>query len=178
MRFILESTLFFVGVLFQYEAFAAVTALGLFLVNAARLLGWHTAGIWRKPLLWILYLAMCFICLGFLLHAVAHFGGMGMLKLVTIHAFAYGGIGLMTLGMMARVTLGHTGRNVHAPPSLTGAVFGVLLAGAVVRVFPPLFAAQYYPVWVGLSQTLWAVAFAGFLYLFLPMLLSKNKNTS
>jgi uncharacterized protein involved in response to NO len=76
----------------------------------------------------------------------------------------------MTLGMMARVTLGHTGRNVLDPPALLFPMFAVLLAGAIVRVLVPLAVPSHDGVWIGLSQGLWVVSFALFLYVFSPML--------
>ncbi len=45
---------------------------------------------------------------------------------VWIHAFAYGGIALMTVGMMTRVSLGHTGRDVSEPPAILPVIFLLL----------------------------------------------------
>ncbi|MFO7602259.1 MAG: NnrS family protein, partial [Gammaproteobacteria bacterium] len=89
---------------------------------------------------------------------------------IPLHAFAVGGIGVMTLGMMSRVALGHTGRNVFAPPPLLGVSFVLLLAAGIARVLLPLLAPGQYLLWVGLSQTLWVLAFALFMVVFLPIL--------
>ncbi len=90
----------------------ALTALGLLIANSARLVGWHTKGIWQKPLLWSLFIAFIWINLGFLLLAVNVF--LNLPNIVVLHAFSVGGIGLMILSMIARVILGHTGE--HIPP--------------------------------------------------------------
>lgn len=58
--------------------------------------------------------------------------------LTAVHAFTYGGIGMITLGMMARLSLGHTGRNVFDPPKILGPLFACLFAGAIVRVVAPM----------------------------------------
>jgi uncharacterized protein involved in response to NO len=56
--------------LFIVELFIADKSLvpwlagALFAVNAVRLAGWHTPGIWKKPLLWSLYVAYAFIVAG------------------------------------------------------------------------------------------------------------------
>ncbi len=147
----------------------ALLALAMFVLHGWRLLGWHHPGIWKKTLLWTLYLGYWWIVLGFLLKAVAIFAGIS--PFLAIHAFAYGGIGLITIGMMARVTLGHTGRNVFSPPAVLLPIFALLAAGAVVRVLLPLLAGARYDLWVGLSQLLWAAAFAGMVVLYLPMLI-------
>ncbi len=147
----------------------AALAAVLFLLHAWRLKGWYHPGIWNKTLLWTLYLGYLWIVLGFLLKAVSIVAGVS--PYLAIHAFAYGGIGLVTIGMMARVTLGHTGRNVFSPPAILLPIFLLLAAGAVVRVILPLLLAGQYDLWIGLSQLLWAAAFLGMALLYLPMLI-------
>jgi uncharacterized protein involved in response to NO len=72
--------------------------------------------------------------------------------------------------MMSRVSLGHTGRNVFDPPAILFWSFTVLLVGVIVRVIFPLFAMDLYIYWIGLSQVLWIIAFAIFVYVYAPML--------
>lgn len=143
-------------------------AAALFAVNLVRLAGWYTPCIWRKPLLWSLYLAYAFIVLGFLLLASSGFGYSS--RFVAIHSLTYGGIGLVTLSMMMRVSLGHTGRNVHQPP---GAAFWcplLLVVGAVFRVLLPLADMHHYIVWIAVSQAAWILAFAWLAVALTPML--------
>jgi uncharacterized protein involved in response to NO len=90
--------------------------------------------------------------------------------MLALHAFSAGGIGMMTLGMMARVALGHTGRNVFDPPPMLRWLFLALLASAVLRVLLPLVLPTHYGLWVGLAQGLWIAAFAGFSLIYAPML--------
>ncbi|MCH7997269.1 MAG: NnrS family protein, partial [Chloroflexi bacterium] len=88
-------------------------ALLLTILNIKRLATWYIKGIWRKPLLWTLFLAYSFIVLGFALYALLYFGWFNIF--IPIHAVAVGGIGLLTLSMMARVSLGHSGRPLGVP---------------------------------------------------------------
>ena len=140
----------------------------LCVLHGIRLAGWYAAGIWRQPLLWVLYLAYAAIVIGFALKAVVTLFAIS--PLLPLHAFTTGGIGLFTLGMMARVTLGHTGRNILEPPAAVAWMFGVLVAGSVIRVALPLFDSDRYVLWMGLSQVAWMMAFSVFLWVFLPML--------
>lgn len=149
-------------------ALAAGLAAALFVVHAVRLFDWHTPGIWKKPLLWILYLGYGAAVLGFPLKVLAAFGLVS--PYLPVHAFAAGGIGLMTIGMMARVSLGHTGRSVQAPPAALAGVFALMVAAFVVRVLLAALWPQAYAVWIGLAQLLWVAGFAGFLVLYAPML--------
>ena len=169
----LSSLLFFLAftvieVFFDKPALSASLALILFTVNARRLIGWYTPGIWHKSLLWSLYLAFWFITVGFALFAASYV--MGINKYLAIHAFAFGGVGAMTLAMMSRVALGHSGRGIQNPPAIMAYAFAALLFGGVVRVMFPLISAEHYTLWVGISQLLWIIAFSIFCVVYLPIL--------
>ena len=146
----------------------AVLAGLLCVLYSIRLVDWHTPGIWRMPLLWVLYLAYVTIVFGFALKVAVYLFGLS--PFLPLHAFTYGGIGLFTLGMMARVTLGHTGRNILEPPATVSWMFGLVLVGSIVRVVLPLLDAARFTFWMGLSQVLWILAFSLFLVTFLRML--------
>jgi uncharacterized protein involved in response to NO len=148
--------------------YAAITAAALAILHAWRLLGWYTHGIWKKPLLWSLYLGYAWLVVGFILKALSYWGTVN--PMLAIHAFVYGGIGMLTLGMMARVALGHTGRDVFNPPRVLSVLFLLLLAGAVARVLMPLLTPGSYAMWIMVSQLLWMAAFAGFVLVYAPML--------
>ncbi|HHJ14064.1 MAG TPA: NnrS family protein [Gammaproteobacteria bacterium] len=135
----------------------AVLSLLLLALHGLRLAGWYTAGIWRRPLLWSLYLAYVAIVAGFGLKAAVT--GFGISPYLALHAFAVGGIGLMTAGMMARVALGHTGRDIGRPPAPIALVFGLLLAAGLFRVLLPLLDLSHYRLWVEWAQGLWVLAF-------------------
>lgn len=160
---------FIVEVFVGNHYLSALLSAGLFIMTSIRLIGWHTPGIWKKPLLWSLFVAFLFIDLGFLLIALSPW--IDLPRIRVIHAFSFGGIGVMTLSMMARVTLGHTGRNIQSPPEAITWAFLALIIGAVVRVMLPLIAADYYLVWIAISQVLWISAFLIFVVVYAPMLI-------
>lgn len=137
-------------------------------LHTVRLQGWYHPAIWQKPLLWVLYLAYGWLIAGFALKCLSVV--MGISPFLAIHAFAYGGIATITVGMMARVTLGHTGRNVAEPPPWVSVVFGLLLLGAVVRVVAVGLVPALSAVWILAAQGIWVVAFALFVWLYAPML--------
>lgn len=147
---------------------AAVLALVQVPLHVFRLLGWHHPQLWQKPLLWVLYLAYGWIIAGFILKFLAL--ATGISPWLAVHAFAYGGIGMMTAGMMARVSLGHTGRNVFTPPPILLVVFMLLFAGSWIRVLNVWMIPELAAVWILASQILWVVAFAVFVWHYLPML--------
>jgi uncharacterized protein involved in response to NO len=107
--------------------------------------------------LWVLFLGYGGAISGFLLKALTPV--VPLSPYLAVHAFAVGGIGLMTVGMMARVALGHTGRSIQEPPRVLAPIFFLLAGAFVVRVLLPMFDAAHYVLWVGVSQALWLAAF-------------------
>ena len=149
-----------------------ISAAALFIIYSFRLFGWYTPGIWKKPLLWSLYISMVFINAGFLLLALGSFFEIS--KFIAVHSLAYGGVGVVTLGMMARVALGHTGRNINEPPGIVKYSLVAMVIGAVVRVFFPIVLPDQYLIWVFVSQGLWILAFILFLLVSAPMLIRRR----
>jgi len=137
-----------------------------------RLGGWYLAALWRVPMLWILYLGYAWLPLGLFLYAYADFTA-GSLS-PALHAFTAGTIGMLTLGMMSRVSLGHTGRDIAASPALVTAFVFVSL-GALLRVLGPLwlmrlFAMPYVAV-ITSAGLLWAAGFLLFFIVYVPFLM-------
>lgn len=160
---------FFVAVLGALPAIVgAASAAALALVVARRLLAWHTVGLWQRPLLWGLYLAVVAIAVGFLLHALAwHWP---VLAGPALHAFAVGGVGLATLSMMARVALGHSGRDIRRPPAAVGVMLALLVTAVLLRVAGVAIVPGRYLDFVSASQIAWCSAFALFLFAYTPIL--------
>jgi uncharacterized protein involved in response to NO len=147
-------------------AVAGATAVAV----VARAATWGARHTARHPLLWILHGGHLWVAIGLALRAVAPWmpalGGT-----VALHALTVGGIGGLTLGMMTRVTLGHTGRPLRVPPIVARA-FAAMLAAALVRVAGPLLGpAAWLPSMIA-SGGLFAAAFAIYLVTYVPMLLA------
>lgn len=159
-----------VDVFFYMPNVVAVICLLLAIIHTIRLSGWHTPGVWKKPLLWILFIGYAFIICGFLLKLSAVWGHVPDDS--ALHAFTAGGIGIFTLGMMARVSWGHTGRSIAETPSGLFLVFIPVSLGAVIRTVFPIFSPEQYVIWIGLSQILWMLAFGMYLVFYFKVLVS------
>lgn len=144
-------------------------AFSLLILHGIRLYGWYTPGIWKKPLLWSLYLGYVWIVFGFLLKCLSIVSSVS--PFLALHSFTFGGIGMVTIGMMARVALGHTGNNVFDPPAVLKPMFFLLAIGAIARVILPLLLPSYYMIWVGFSQIAWIGAFGLFFVVYFPILI-------
>ncbi len=149
------------------HALPALLAAAAAVVHAVRLAGWHDQRLWGVPLLWVLHLGYGWIVVGFALDAFAAAGLVS--PFLALHAYATGGIGVLTLGMMSRVSLGHTGRILEAPKIMAW-VFAVINLSAAVRVFGPLLLPAQTPMLHQLGGGLWMAAFAAFAAVYAPML--------
>lgn len=160
--------LWIADVFWQNEVVSSILAGLLFAIHSIRLIGWHAKGIWTRPLLWVLYIGYCGVTFGFLLKALTPI--LSLSPFLWLHAFAVGGIGIMTIGMMARISLGHTGRNVQNPPKLLTPVFLLLVAAFVARIIFPLVDIAHYSWWIGIAQATWVVAYGLFVVAYTPIL--------
>jgi len=144
-------------------SFAALAACA----NGIRLAGWYSQRYWNVPLLWVLHLGYSWIVVGFFLKAGV---GLGLVPpQFTIHAFTVGAIGVLTIGMMARVSLGHTGRPLNIGTAMTVA-FGLLNLAALARGLLPIFFPLWFPQLIIASGALWIAAFVIFVIIYSPIL--------
>ena len=138
--------------------------------NGARLWGWGGSRALGRPILAVLHVGFACTCAALGLRAYAVLTS-AMLESTATHLLTVGGIGLMTLGMMARVALGHTGRPLVLPRSIVVAIVAIG-ASALVRVLGPLLLPAHYPSVLLVSGGLWTLAFALFLAHYTPILIA------
>ncbi|KQT42676.1 MULTISPECIES: NnrS family protein [unclassified Methylophilus] len=153
------------------DAALANLVLGLTIgfISSMRLSCWHTPGIWRVPLLWSFYCGLWLINAGFFLYA-ASFITSSVSMILAIHCWAIGGIGVITLAMMARVSLGHTGRNIHQPPASVFWIFGLCIVATLFRVLMPLVLPEAYRISLMLAAGCWIASFSWFCIVYWPIL--------
>lgn len=141
------------------------------ITNCYQLYRWWNKAILQAPLLWILHIGFFFTTIGTLVLAYAYSIDLKYLSLST-HLIATGGIGSLTIGMMARTALGHTGRAMVLPRFMKTA-FLLILASVVVRVIATLINHNI-PLLIT-SALLFSGAFIIYLYCYLPILLTPSK---
>lgn len=134
--------------------------------HALRLWRWYDHGLWRVPLLWSLHLAYGWLVLACLGMALWHFG-VALNPSLAVHCLTIGAMAGLILAMIARVSLGHTGRALQPPAGMTLAFFLLNLAG-VSRVLLVLWL-PLGGLW--LAGVCWVLAFALYAWRYAPMLL-------
>ena len=117
----------------------------------------------------ILHIAYAFLPLGFLLL------GLGTVTpsiptTAGIHAWTVGAIGLMTVAVMTRATLGHTGQSLKADLA-TQAIYGLIFLSAVLRITAAFFSSL---VLIEAAAVCWLLGFALFVIAFGPILVLRK----
>jgi uncharacterized protein involved in response to NO len=141
-------------------------------LHSLRVAGWFHWRIWTKPLIWVLHAGYYFLIVGVLLTGISAYYPEA--RVPGLHAMLAGGLGLITLGMMARVTIGHTGRDTQQPNRLISLVFIFIVVAALIRVFLPLVDSSLYLSSLKLSGVLWSLGFLLFLALYLQALVTRR----
>jgi uncharacterized protein involved in response to NO len=140
------------------------------LANGCRALRWRPWITTGAPLVWSLHLAYWFIVLGFALLAL-HYAGLGLSASTALHALTAGAMGSLILAMIARVSLGHTGRPL-TPASIMRYAFLLVAAAGVTRILagthPELLTNRGYMV----SAILWVTAYSSFVFVYSSILTS------
>lgn len=130
----------------------------------ARLAFWRSGFTLGQPILWALHLSFALIGLGLVLTGLAGFG-LGS-PVGALHVLAIGGVGGMTLAVMSRASLGHSGRPLVAPAPVALA-YGLLPLAALLRWAAAAFAAVALPATLA-AGVVWSAVFLLYLVALWP----------
>ena len=126
----------------------------------ARLLRWRGERTGREPLVFILHVGY-----GWLAAALLALGGSVLAPQMVdagaaLHTLTAGAIGVMTVGVMTRASLGHTGRKLAADGG-TVTIYALINLGAALRIATPALPIDYVHG-VALAGALWSAGFIVF----------------
>ena len=163
-------------VLWTWQPIGQLIASALFIagvLNSVRLARWAGDRTCRDRLVLILHIGYAFVPLGFLLASAAALdiiaSGAG------VHAWTVGAAGIMTLAVMTRASLGHTGNALIASP-MTQAIYATVVIASLARI-----CASLEPGWsdvlLHVTAFAWCAAFFGFALSFGPMLIGGRRGT-
>lgn len=144
----------------------AVIAFTAALFAFARLAFWRGWLVRDEPLLWILHLGILWVVAGFVFRGLTALDQVA--ATVWLHALGPGAMGTMIIGVMTRVALGHTGRELRLRSGVQSCYWLVLAAG-LTRVLAGLeLIGWHLGLW--LSAVCWVLAFLRFVYFYWPIL--------
>ncbi|WP_193368739.1 NnrS family protein [Pelagibius marinus] len=142
-------------------------------LNAMRLARWQGLRSLPEPLLWSLHLGFLWVPLGLMLLALGIVVPEVPATTAGLHALTAGAIGAMTLAVMTRASLGHSGRALTAD-SWTTMVYLLVNGAAALRVVASLALEAYMPL-LHASGALWTAAFGLFVLRYAPLYLSGHR---
>ena len=138
-------------------------------LQSGRLARWAGDRALADRLVLVLHVGYAFVPLGFLLLGIAALTG-DVPPSAGIHAWMAGAVGLMTLAVMTRATLGHTGQKLEAGPA-TQAIYACVLIGALLRVIAAVSGSL--PL-IEIGGILWIAGFAGYALVYAPLLVMRK----
>jgi uncharacterized protein involved in response to NO len=138
------------------------------ILHIARLRRWAGLRTLSNPLLLVLHVFYAFIPTGFLTLAVGMWFDLPQVNVAALHVFGIGAVGGMTIAVMVRASLGHTGRTLASSGvlNLAMAMVGISMALRVTGAIWP----EYDWAITG-SALAWIVAFGLFAFKIGPWLL-------
>ncbi|MDV2856852.1 NnrS family protein [Oceanimonas sp. CAM02] len=157
----LPRTSLFNGLLTLVLVIAAVT-------HFVRLSRWNNKLTKDIPLLWVLHIGYLFVPLGLLAMAAAILNW-GITVSLASHWLTAGAMGTVILGMIARVSLGHSGRPLELKKPMVIAFMLVIIAG-LVRALLPMLAPGLTRMAYDVSALAWVMAFGLFCRIYWPIL--------
>jgi len=153
----------------RFSMLTAWVALAAGVFNLMRLSGWDSLETRKTPLLWVLHLGYLWIGVGFLLIFLSDVLGL-LPRSVAIHAFTAGAMGTFILGMMSRVSLGHSGRPLKLAKGFVVAYILVTLS-AITRVTLGFFP-EIYTDGILFAGILWVSSFLWFIFYYAKILVT------
>ncbi|MEX0350820.1 MAG: NnrS family protein [Paracoccaceae bacterium] len=141
-------------------------ALVLGFVQVLRMARWRAGWALRQPILIALHLGLAMLALGLIFWALAGLGYGN--EIAALHILGIGCVGGMTLAVMSRAALGHSGRALEAPRPMAVA-YGLMAVAALSRWIGAGLDAGF-PAAMLLSDGLWVIAFALYLIAMWPAL--------
>lgn len=144
------------------------------LMHVLRMQGWGTNKTLARPILWVLHLSYLFLPVGLGLYAARYLGA-PVPRWVPVHVLAVGTLGLITLGMMTRVSLGHTGRKLVVNKA-TAMAYGLLIAALAFRIGGAFYGLLSWRIAMILAVFLWIGAFLIFLVFYAPVLIAPRRD--
>lgn len=136
------------------------------ILQLLRVAGWRPDYAKSQPIIWALHVSLAFIGAGYLLTALA-LAGFGS-AIGALHVTAIAGVGGITLAVMSRATLGHSGRPLHAPMPLALA-YGLIPGAAVLRYVAATAPGEWYFPLVLSSGLFWLLAFGFYSFSLWPV---------
>lgn len=148
---------------------AALFSLFAGIINLIQVYRWWHAAILKEPMLWILFIGYFFTALGLITIGIAYW--LPAYLSLGVHLIGVGGIGTLTLGMMARTALGHTGHPIYPAPKPISLAFWLMITSTLIRIAAAFLNGTAYLHSIRTSALLFALALLLYAWRYIPWLI-------
>lgn len=161
---------------FELTAFNLLADVPLLIIFVRELYKWKLPITKVVPIMWVLYVSLYWIPIGFFLsiiESVAYIANTGLVyEKSVIHIFALGYFVTILVGFGTRVVLGHSGRTPTAD-KITTAMFIIIQGIVIVRALAAFSISLNwdYVFWINISGILLVIALVAWCAKYLPILI-------
>jgi len=162
------------GIYLPGTLWSSVAGLTVILVHGLRMSRWQTLQAVTIPIVAVMHFSYLWFLSSVILRVLSD-SGMGVPELASVHAFTIGAFGMMKLGLLCRVALRHTGRQL-IPPQLMVTGFVLIFFAALLRVMGAFIQIELLAI---TAAVFWLLPFLFYLWCHGSMLLNpslKNKS--
>lgn len=148
------------------DPIAGLLAVGAGLAAGARLAGWRSLSTLGDPIVWALHLGYAMLAVGLVAWGLAGLGWGS--EVAALHILGIGAIGGMTIAVMSRASIGHSGRGLHAPLPVAVA-YTLIPASVLLRWVASTWPGTFYYAGTLGAGLLWSLAFTLYLVALWPI---------
>ncbi len=149
---------------------AGLLGVAVGIINLVQVCRWWHKGAAGEPMLWVLFAGYGFTALGLLVTGVALW--LPAYLSLGAHLIGVGGVGLLTVGMMSRTALGHTGHPIYPAPKPMPLAFWLMILATLTRVLAVFVSGTAYTHSIRCSAALFALSLLLFVWRYAAWLLT------
>lgn len=167
LAIVLSSLIMVIFTLTSLKFLSALASFICFVLLSIRLKRLYLKEILSIPMLWILYIGHIWLNLYFLLTSTSLYFEILDQGRAVFHTLYAGALGTLSIGMMTRVSLGHSGLEMQAGRMIKASFYSMVL-GATLRIFHPIFLSGVDGTFLHISMGFWTLSFIFFVINFFP----------
>lgn len=167
LSIVLTSLIMTLATIGSLSIITSIASLACFILLSIRMKRLYVKEITSIPMLWILYIGHIWLNIYFLLASLGSFIDLLDQGRAIFHSLYVGALGTFAIGMMTRVSLGHSGLQMKATKMIKLSFYSMTL-GSVLRVFHPVFLEGVDGTFLHISMGFWTLSFIFFIIYFFP----------
>ncbi|GEM_PF-3167817 len=170
---VLSSLIMLLSSVSSINLIASTASMLCFILLSIRIKRLYIKEVLSVPMLWILYIGHIWLNIYFLLESITPFIEVLGEGRAIFHTLYAGALGTISIGMITRVSLGHSGLEMKATKLIKISFYSIIL-GSILRVFHPMFLDGVDGTFLHISMGFWTLSYIFFLIYFFPKFISSK----